>query len=93
MLLLAAPLSQAQNQKFVHIKIDYVLGKYKATSLTEGPVVGSMSTKDFEDRFGKEIGLATLIDYMYANGYELFETIPAKEPAPVVYQLLFNKKK
>lgn len=92
-LLISATLAQAQNQKFVQIQINYSLGHYEAKSKTDGPSVGTMTKADFEKRFNHETGMAAVIDFMYANGYELASTLPAKEPAPAAYQLLFIKKK
>lgn len=80
-------------QKVFHISVEYAGGYYKAISRTEGPNVGAMTTSDFEKRFAKEKGLAGLIDYMVRNGYELLSALPAKEPAPAAYQLIFFNKK
>jgi len=80
-------------QKVFHISVEYSAGHYKAISRTEGPNVGAMTTADFEKRFSKEKGMSGLIDYMVRNGYELLTALPAKEPAPAAYQLIFFNKK
>lgn len=80
-------------QKVFHITVEYSAGSYRALARTASPNVGSMTTPDFEKRFAKEKGMADIIDYMVRNGYELLSALPAKEPAPAVYQLLFFNRK
>lgn len=85
--------SLSHAQKVFHITVEHAGGFYKAISRTEGPNVGAMTTADFEKRFSKEKGMAGLVDYMIRNGYELLTALPAKEPAPAAYQLIFFNKK